>query len=201
MKVILGKKIKMGQIFDKDGNVIPVTFVIAGPCKILRVKTKEKDGYYALQLGFEKLPEKKVKKSQKNTPFRVIREIRVKNEEEIKNFQEGQDITVSLFEEGEKISVSGITKGKGFQGGIKRWDFAGRPSTHGTKHEERTIGSVGAKGPARVLKGKKMPGRMGGERVTIKNLEIVKVFEKENILAIKGALPGRKGTLLEIVKR
>jgi large subunit ribosomal protein L3 len=201
MKVILGRKIKMGQIFDNEGKVIPVTFVLAGPCKVLDIKKKEKDGYFAVKLGFEELDSKKAKRSQKQTPFRVIKEFKSKNEESLKEFEVGQEIKASLFEEKEKVSVSGITKGKGFQGGVKRWGFSGRNASHGMKHEARTLGSVGATRPARVIKGKKMPGRTGGERVTIKNLEIVKIFPEENIIAIKGAVPGRKGTLLEIVKK
>jgi large subunit ribosomal protein L3 len=201
MKVILGRKIKMAQIFDEKGNAIPVTFVLAGPCKVLDVKTKEKDGYFAVKLGFEELENKKTKKSKTKEPFKVIKEFRGKNEKDFENFKVGQEINVSLFQEKEKVSVSGITKGKGFQGGVKRWGFSGRNASHGMKHEERTLGSVGATRPARVIKGKKMPGRTGGEKTTIKNLEIVKIFPEENLIAIKGAVPGRKGTLLEIIKR
>jgi large subunit ribosomal protein L3 len=201
MKVILGRKIKMAQIFDEKGNAIPVTFVLAGPCKVLDVKTKEKDGYFAVKLGFEELENKKTKKSKTKELFKVIKEFRGKNEKDFENFKVGQEINVSLFQEKEKVSVSGITKGKGFQGGVKRWGFSGRNASHGMKHEERTLGSVGATRPARVIKGKKMPGRTGGEKTTIKNLEIVKIFPEENLIAIKGAVPGRKGTLLEIIKR
>jgi len=185
----------MTQIFDKEGNQIPVTLVLAGPCVVTQIKTKEKDGYCAVQVGFEKL--KKPKKSKIKKPYRYLKEFRV-DEEELKNFKEGQEISVSIFKEGEKVSVSGISKGKGFQGGVKRWGFSGRGASHGVKHEERTLGSVGASTPSRVLKGKKMPGRTGGERITVKNLEIVKVLPEKNLIAIKGALPGRKGTLLEI---
>ena len=197
MKFILGKKIKMSQIFNKEGNVIPVTIVEAGPCYVTQLKTKEKDGYEAVQIGFEKLKEKKITKSKKKKPFRYLREFR----DEIKNYQLGQEITVSIFKEGDLVSVSGISKGKGFAGAVKRWGFSGRPSTHGTKHEERTIGSVGASTPSRVIKGKKMPGRAGGKRVTIKNLEIVKVEPEKNLLYIKGAVPGSRGTLLEITTK
>jgi len=197
MKFILGKKIKMSQIFDKEGNVIPVTIVEAGPCYVTQLKTKEKDGYEAVQIGFEKLKEKKITKSKKKKPFRYLREFR----DEIKNYQLGQEITVSIFKEGDLVSVSGISKGKGFAGAVKRWGFSGRSSTHGTKHEERTIGSVGASTPSRVIKGKKMPGRAGGKRVTIKNLEIVKVEPEKNLLYIKGAVPGSRGTLLEITTK
>ena len=186
----------MTQIFDKEGNQIPVTLIKAGPCFVTQVKTKEKDGYFAIQVGFENL--KKVKKAKQKTPFRYLKEFRIE-EKEVKNYQRGQKIDLSIFKEGEKISVSGISKGKGFQGGVKRWGFSGKkPKSHGTKHEARTLGSIGAMTPARVLKGKKMPGRMGGKRMTVKNLKIVKVLPEKNLIAIKGAIPGRKGTLVEI---
>jgi len=194
MKFILGKKIKMSQIFDQEGRVIPVTIVEAGPCYVTQLKTKEKDGYEAVQIGFERLKEKKITKSKKTKPFRYLKEFRG----EIKGYQVGQEITASIFKEGELVTVSGTSKGKGFQGVVKRWGFSGRPATHGTKHEERTPGSIGASTPSRVLKGKKMPGRAGGKRVTIKNLEIVKVDPEKNLLYIKGALPGSRGSLLEI---
>jgi large subunit ribosomal protein L3 len=194
MKFILGKKIKMSQIFDKEGNCIPVTIVEAGPCYVTQLKTKEKDGYEAVQIGFERLKEKKITKSKQKKPFRYLKEFR----DDPKNYQLGQEIKVSIFKEGDLVSVSGVSKGKGFQGGVKRWGFSGRPSTHGTKHEERTLGSVGASTPSRVIKGKKMPGRTGGERVTIKNLEIVKIEPEKNLLYIKGAVPGSRGSLLEI---
>jgi len=195
MKFILGKKIGMSQIFDEGGNRIPVTLIDAGPCEVLQIKTKEKDGYEAIQVGFEKIKkEKKIKKPQRKKPFKYTREFRDKTEE----FKIGQKIDLSIFKEGDFIFVSGISKGKGFAGGVKRWGFHGRPKTHGTKHEERTIGSTGSSTPRRVIKGRKMPGRAGGERVTIKNLKLVKVDLKNNILAIKGAIPGPKGSLLEI---
>jgi large subunit ribosomal protein L3 len=194
MKFILGKKIKMSQIFDKEGNCIPVTIVEAGPCYVTQLKTKEKDGYEAVQIGFEKLKERKITKSKQKKPFRYLKEFR----DDPKNYQLGQEINVSIFKEGDLVSVSGISKGKGFQGAVKRWGFSGRPATHGTKHEERTLGSVGASTPSRVIKGKKMPGRTGGERVTIKNLEIVKIEPEKNLLYIKGAVPGSRGSLLEI---
>lgn len=199
MKFILGKKIGMTQIFDKEGNQIPVTLVEAGPCFVTQIKTKEKDGYEAVQIGFEKIKkEKKIKKPLQHKPYRYLREFRGKNLD-IGQYKEGQEINVSVFQEGEKVKVSGISKGKGFAGVVKRWGFAGRPKTHGTKHELRAPGSIGSKTPARVVKGRKMAGRAGGERVTIKNLEIVKVDKERNILAIKGAVPGSKGSLLEIV--
>jgi len=185
----------MSQIFDEKGNVIPLTLVQAGPCYITQVKTKEKsDKYEAIQIGFVELKEKKVKKPNKAKPYRFLREFKGN----ISECKAGDKIDVSAFQEGDKITISGITKGKGFQGAVKLWGFKGKMATHGTKHEERTIGSVGSRYPQRVIKGKKMPGRMGAERVTVKNLKIVKIDQENNLLAIRGAIPGRKGTLLEI---
>ncbi len=205
MKFILGLKEGMSQIFEGDeGHVVPVTVVEAGPCQVLQVKTEDKDGYEAVQVGFKKLKEKAVKKPQKNKPFRYIREFSVKEKVGSKenaaspDYQVGQDIDVSVFEKGDKVKVSGNSKGKGFQGGVKRWGFAGRPTTRGTKHEVRGIGSIGGSIPAKVLKGKKMPGRMGGGRISIKNLEVVSVDKENNLLVLKGAVPGRRGSLLEI---
>lgn len=195
MKFILGLKIGMSQIFDENGSQIPLTVVEAGPCKVLQLKTKEKDGYEAVQVGFLKLKDKKVTKSKRGKAFKHIREFR----NDISKYETGQELNVSIFKEGDVVNVSGISKGKGFAGGMKRWGFHGRPRTRGTKHENRTIGSVGGSIPPRVLKGKKMPGRMGADRVTVKNLKIVKVNQEDNFLMIKGAIPGRKGTLLEIV--
>lgn len=197
MKFILGKKLKMSQIFDKDGNVIPVTLIEAGPCFVLQVKKKEKDGYEAVQVGFEKLKEKKITKTKRKKPFRYLREFRGEGLK-IADFKEGQEISISIFKEGDLVEISGISKGKGFAGAVKRWGFAGRPKTHGTKHEEREIGSAGASTPHRVVKGKKMPGRGGGKRITIKNLKIVKVDPEKNLLYVKGAVPGSRGSLLEI---
>ena len=139
----------MTQIFDKEGRVIPVTLIKSGPCKILQIKTKEKDGYSAVQVGFEKLKEKKVKKPQKNKPFRYIREFRIKDDKE---FEVGKEINVDIFEKGDIVNVSGISKGKGFQGVVKRHGFKGGPATHGTKHTLRAPGSIGSAFPERVWK-------------------------------------------------
>jgi len=194
MKFILGKKLGMTQFFDDEGKVIPVTLVKAGPCVITQLKNEDKDGYEAVQIGFEKLPEKKVKKPQKEKPFRYLCEFRTETE----GFEKGQEIDVSLFEKGDQVKIAGISKGKGFQGVVKRHGFSGQSRTHGTKHDERRGGSIGSAYPQRVFKGKKMPGRMGADRVTVKNLEIVNIDMEENTLAIKGAVPGGKGNLLEI---
>jgi len=198
MKFILGRKLKMTQIFDEEGNVIPVTLIEAGPCVVTQIKKKEKDGYEAIQVGFEKIEKpNKIKKTQAKKPFKVLKEFRGKNLD-ISQFKEGQVIDVSIFKEGEKVTISGKSKGKGFAGVVKRWGFAGRPKAHGTKHEVRAPGSIGSATPPRVVKGRKMAGRLGGERVTVKNLTIVKVDPKNNLLAVKGAVPGIKGSLLEI---
>jgi len=219
MKFILGTKLGMTQIFDGKGNQIPVTLIEASPCIVTQIKTKEPrtivpgelrgrkprtkrslvrgmDGYEAVQIGFQKLKEKKVKKPQKEKPFKYLREFR--GDIDTSKYKIGEKIDVSIFQEGEIVKISGVSKGKGFAGAVKRWGFHGRPATRGTKHEERTLGSVGCSFPERVIKGRKMPGRMGFERVTVKNLKVVKVDPENNLLAVKGAVPGRKGTLLEI---
>ncbi len=202
MKFILGLKLGMSQVFDEKGNIVPLTLIEAGPCIVTQIKTKEKDGYSAVQIGFGEA--KKVTKviagHLKNLGnLLFLREFRTEvpkiDGQELKR---GDKISVSLFKEGDKVKISGLSKGKGFAGVVKRWHFKGRPATHGTKHELRTPGSVGASRPQRVVKGKKMPGRLGFARVTVKNLKVVKVDPENNILAVKGAVPGRKGTLLEI---
>ena len=193
MKFILGQKLGMSQVFDEKGKSIPVTLIEAGPCLVTQVKTREKDGYQAVQLGFKKIEkENKIKKPMRQKPFRWLREF------EDGEYKTGDQIDVSVFQEGKKVKVSGIAKGKGFQGVVKRWGFSGRGASHGVKHEARTLGSTGSSFPERVIKGKKMPGRLGSERTTVKNLEIVKIDKENNLLAVKGAVPGRKGTLLEI---
>ncbi len=194
MKFILGKKLGMSQIFDEKGNVIPVTIIEAGPCFVTQIKTKEKDDYLAVQIGFVK-KEKKAKKSEKGKEFKYLKEFRI---DEKCDMKQGDEINVAVFQEGDKVKISGTSKGKGFQGGVKRWGFSGRPATHGTKHEQRTLGSTGTSFPERVIKGRKMPGRTGGERTTIKNLKVVKVDEENNLLAIRGAVAGISGGLLEI---
>ena len=200
MKFILGTKIGMSQIFDEKGQVVPVTLIEAGPCVVTQVKT---DGYNAIQIGFIKLKEKKIKKSQKQKPFRYLREFKedsfFSTSAKALEFKEdsfaarvykvGDQVDVSVFQEGERVKVSGTSKGKGFQGAVKRWGFSGRGASHGVKHEARTLGSVGTSFPERVIKGRKMPGRMGSERTTVKNLEIVKIDKENNLLAIKGAIP------------
>jgi len=199
MKLILGKKLGMSQIFDKEGKVTPVTLVEAGPCKVLQVKTKDKDGYDALQVGFVE-KKRKIKKTEKGKEYKYIREFRIVKEDKssFPPFAVAQVIDASVFTEGDKVKIIGTSKGKGFQGAVKRWGFTGRNATHGMKHEQRTLGSTGSSIPARVIKGRRMPGRMGQDRVTIDNLKIVMVDKENNLLALKGALPGPKGALIQI---
>lgn len=196
MKAMLGKKLGTSQLFTGDGRLVAVTLIETGPCKVLGLLSKDKNGYEGVQIGFEQLPEKKVKKSMRGKGFRYIKEFRFIDEMKL-----GDTLDVSLFKEGDKVMVSGISKGKGTQGGVKRWGFHGRNATRGVKHEERTMGSVGAARPAEVWPGKRMPGHMGVDRVSVKNLEVMKVDPQNNLLALKGAVPGRKGTLIEVISK
>lgn len=193
-KFILGTKERMTQIFDEKGNAIPATLIKAGPVTVSQIKTKEKDGYEALQFGFMKIHSNSKRKSDK---FRYFKELKDDNilESELK---EGDSIDVSFFLEGDIVEISGISKGKGFQGVVKRHGFKGGPRTHGQKHSEREPGSIGIGGIQRVFKGTRMAGRTGGDRTTIKNLYVLKIDKDKNELLVSGALPGRKGTLLEI---
>ncbi len=200
-KGILGRKIGMTQIFAENGDLIPVTVVQATPNVVLQKKTVETDGYNAIQLGFEDKKESRANKPEKghaakaNTaPKRFIREIRGVNVDE---YEVGQEVKVDIFSEGELVDVTGISKGKGFQGVIKRHGQARGPMAHGSRYHRRP-GSMGAIDPARVFKGKKLPGRMGGKKVTVQNLEIVKVDVERNLLLIKGNVPGAKKSLLKI---
>ena len=196
MKYILGKKLGMSQMFDKDGKLTPVTLILAGPCYVLQKKNKEKDGYEALQICFKKIEKKsKIGKSMKGKEYKHIKEERIRGEN---TFNVGDEVNASIFEEGKSVKVTGFSKGKGFQGGVKRHGFSGRNATHGVKHEHRTIGSTGGRFPQHVIKGRKMPGRMGFEKVSVKNLKIMKIDRENNLLAVKGAVPGRNGILLEI---
>ncbi len=199
---ILGKKIGMTQVFDEEGNVVPVTLVQAGPCQVVQVRTKDRDGYEAVQLGFDEI--KKLKRVNRPMmghfkkagvpPYRVLREF------PMTGLEVGQTVTVELFQKGDTVHVSGISKGKGFQGIMKRHGASGGPASHGSKFH-RAPGSIGASAfPSRVWKGHPMPGRMGGVRVTVKNLKVVDVKPEMNLLLIKGAIPGPKGGYVEIRK-
>jgi large subunit ribosomal protein L3 len=201
MKAILGEKIGMSQLFDANGYAVPVTLVRVSPNIVLQTRTKERDGYAAVQLGAGERRSQRIKKPQKGHfgdlgNFRYVREFRT--DEAIGR---GEKIDANVFQENQFVAVSGISKAKGFQGVVKRHGFHGAPKSHGTKHAHREPGSIGGAGGragGRVAKGMRMAGRMGGERVTVRNLKIAKVDAQNNILAIQGAVPGRKGTLLEI---
>ena len=201
-KGILGKKMGMTQVFDENGNIIPVTVIKAGPVKVVQKKTVESEGYKARQVGFEEAKPAKVNKPMKGhfdkggvEYKKVLMEFRVQNPDA---YEVGQEIKVDIFEEGEKVDVAGTSKGKGFQGVIKRWNQGRGPMTHGSKYH-RGVGSMGgSSSPSKTFKGKNMPGRMGGERVTVQNLEVVKVDPEHNLLLLKGAVPGPKGGLLVI---
>ena len=199
-KFILGIKKGMTQVFDESGRVYPVTIVQAGPVVVTQIRTEEKDGYNAIQVGFGEKSEKNIKKPQKGQfkdvgNFAFVREFRV---EDPSQFKVGDKIDVSVFEEGENVEVTGTSKGKGFQGVVKRWNFAGGPKSHGQKHNLRSPGSIGAQGPQRVFKGKKMPGRTGGKTVTVKNLKLVQIDKEDGLLLIHGAVPGPRGSLVEV---
>lgn len=204
MAFILGKKIKMSQIW-KDDKVIPVTLILAGPVVITQIRTKEKDGYEAVQVGFGAKKTKNIKKPQRGQfknlgNFQHVKEFRFPQIPDSK-FQipnVGDTLNVSQFQEGDKVKVSGLNKGKGFQGVVKRHGFHGGPKTHGQKNRWRAAGSIGATAPQRVMPNKKMAGRMGQERKTVKNLKIAGIDKEKNILMIKGAVPGSRGSLLEI---
>ena len=203
-KAIVGKKIGMTQVFTDDGRLVPVTVVEAGPCKVVQKKTTESDGYDAVQVGFDTYAENRAKKLVNKpltghfkkagaTPTRYLREFRLDNVAEL---EVGNELTVSQFEAGEKIDVSGVSKGHGFTGAIQRWNQHTGPMAHGSKYH-RGVGSMSANSdPSRVFKNKHMPGHYGVERVTVQNLEIVRVDAERNLLLIKGAVPGPNGGLL-----
>ncbi len=201
-KAIIGKKIGMTQIFDENGVVIPVTVVEAGPCVVAQVKTMETDGYEAVQLGFGEIKDKHINKPQKGhftknnlTAKKHLREFRL---DTIENIKIGDEIKADIFENGEKVDVQGTSKGKGFQGVIKRHGQSRGPMGHGSMYHRRP-GSMGPTStPGRVFKGKKLPGQMGRVTVTVQNLDIVKVDMDKNVLLIKGSVPGAKGAILKI---
>ena len=200
-KFILGKKIGMSQIFMED-KIVPVTLIESGPVVVVQLKTKEKDGYNAAQVGFgEKKPgklSKALKKHMKDLGnFRWLKEYKL-NEEQSANLKVGDKIDASIFQAGEKVKISGTNKSKGFQGVVKRHGFHGGPKTHGQKNRFRAPGSIGATHPQHVMPGRRLPGRMGGVRITLKNRKIVQVDGQNNLMAIQGAVPGKKGDLLEI---
>lgn len=204
MKFILGKKQNMTEYFSEDGRVLPVTIVSAGPITVTRVFEAGKDGYNAVQVGFGTGKSKKISKAKKGqmngAEFATLKEFRLKPGDVVEA-KAGDIIDVSSFAPGDKVVVSSISKGKGFQGVVKRHGFHGGPRTHGQKHSEREPGSIGGGLRTRVPKGMRMAGRMGSDRITQKNLEVVFVDKENNMMLIKGAIAGKRGTLVELVGR
>ncbi len=204
MKFILGTKENMAEYFSEDGNVFPVTIVSATPSTVTRIFEKAKDGYDSVQVGFGAQKKERITKSRagamKGGAYKNLKEFRLKSGDEVK-VKEGDTIDVGVFAPGDKITVSSVSKGKGFQGVVKRHGFAGGPRTHGQKHSEREPGSIGGGLRTHVPKGMRMAGRMGSDRITQKNLQVVLVDRENNLLLVKGAIAGKRGTLVEIVQR
>ncbi len=205
MSGLIGKKIGMTRVFSENGEHIPVTVIKAGPCFVTQIKTQEKDGYDAVQLGFEDVREKNVTKPRNGhfqkasvSPKRIIREFKPFAGDEVKL---GAEVTVDIFTEGEKVTVSGTSIGRGFAGVMKRHNFAGAQMTHGQSDRQRSPGSIGQSSwPSKVFKGMRMAGRMGNDRVTISGLSVVKIDTEKNLLFVKGSVPGSKNGFLEIRK-
>jgi large subunit ribosomal protein L3 len=203
---ILGRKIGMTQIFDEEGKAVPVTVVEAGPCPVLAVRTQEKNGYTAVVLAFGAKKAKRVQKPMKVVfekagiePKRWIREFRI---DDVTPFQPGMDVTATIFEAGESVDVTGVSKGKGTAGGMKRYGWGGGPASHGQSKWHRRPGSSGAHSyPGRVFKGHGNPGRMGNERVTVKNLKVAAIDAENNLILIRGAIPGARNGLVMVRKK
>ncbi len=201
MKGLIGKKVGMTQLFDDAGRAVPVTVIKAGPCYVTQVRTVDQDGYSAVQLGFEETKTQRLSggelghlKKNELPPLRILREFRTDEE-----LEEGQTLTVDVFEEGERVDIVGKSKGRGFTGVVKRYGFSGGPKTHGQSDRHRAPGSIGAGStPGRVFKGKKMPGRMGNDTVTSQNLLISRIDPENNIIAVRGSVPGPKNGLVII---
>ena len=200
---LMGRKVGMTQVFDEEGRAVPVTVIAAGPCYVTQVKTTATDGYSAVQLGFTEVAPGKLKQPQrghlKDLPYlKYLREWRVND---ASAFEVGQKVDVSIFQPGDRVAVTGTSKGKGFQGVVKRHGFAGGPRTHGQSDRLRAPGSVGAgTTPSRVFKGMRMAGRMGGARVTVPNLQVVRADPERNLLLVRGAVPGAREGLVLIAK-
>ncbi len=200
-KGILGRKLGMAQVFDGEGRAVPVTVVEAGPCVVIRKKTLETDGYNAIQVGFDDAPDKGLSKPVKGQfvaanvkPKRLVREFRL---ESVDGYQVGQQFGAELFSAGELVDVTGTSRGRGFAGSVKRHGFNRGPMTHGSKYHRR-VGSLQSRDASRVFKGRRMPGRLGGTRVTVQALKVVKIDSERNLLLIRGAIPGANGAALTI---
>ena len=202
-KAIIGKKLGMTQIFAENGTVVPVTVIEAGPCVVVQKKTTETDGYNAIQVGYEDVSEKHVNKPAKGhfakagvSAKKHLKEFRLENAEK---YRVGEEIAVDTFAAGEKVDVTGITKGHGYSGAVKRWGHHMLQATHGTGPIHRQVGSMGANStPSRVFKNKKMAGQYGNEKLTVLNLEVIKIDAEKNLIAVKGAVPGARGGIVVI---
>ena len=202
VKGILGKKIGMTRVFRESGESVPVTVLEVGPCCIIQIKRDEKEGYNAIQLGYQVKGEKKINKpllghfrEAGKGGFRYLREILV---DEVDSFELGQEITSEIFTVGDSVTVRGLSKGRGFAGVVKRWGFSGGDAAHGCR-SHKVPGSMGASAtPSRVMRGKKLPGRMGNQRVAVKNLEVVDVVKEKGLILVKGSVPGSRGGLVEV---
>lgn len=205
MKTLLGRKIGMTRIFLDDGRAVPVTVIEAGPCPVVQIKTENENGYNAVQLGFEEIRETLVNMPMKGhyarsktAPKRFLREVRV---DDVEGIELGKEFRVDIFNVGDKVNISGVSKGLGFMGAVRRHGFAGGPKTHGQSDRWRAPGSIGQSSyPSRVFKGMRMSGRMGGDKVTVKNLTVVKVDADNNLICVRGAVPGKNRTFLKIRK-
>mgnify|MGYP006283978911 FL=1 len=203
---LIGKKLGMTRVFGEDGTVIPVTVIQAGPCPVIQVKTAETDGYTALQIGADPLPAHRVTKPQQGHQakagkgcFRKRQEVRV---EDAAEYEPGQELSVDMFTIGERIDVTGKSKGRGFAGAMKRWNFGGSPSTHGHEKVHRSTGAVGqCAAPSRIFKGKKMPGHMGAQRVSVRNAEVVDIRPEDNLILLRGQVPGPKNGVITLRKK
>lgn len=203
---LLGKKVGMTSLYSEDGTAFPCTVIEAGPCPVTQIKNNNTDGYNAIQIGFDSKPDKNTNRPQAGhfakagvKPLRLLKEFR----DPVSEYEVGQELTVNQFEVGDRIKISGKSKGKGFQGVVKRHSFSGvGMQTHGQKDRQRHPGSIGqSSDPSRVLKGTRMAGRMGGTRISVRNLEVVDVMPEENLLIVKGSVPGARNSYLEILKK
>ncbi len=203
---LLGRKLGVTRVFADDGTITAVTVLAVGPCPVLQVKNADTDGYTALQVGFDPIPERKLNKPERGHQskagkgsFRFVREFRL---DDVSSYQVGQELTMEMFARGERVKITGTSKGKGFQGVIKRYNFSSQRDSHGAEKVHRSPGSVGNNTyPGRVIPGKRMPGHMGDRRVTYQNLEILEVRPEENIILIKGQVPGAKNSLIMVRKQ
>jgi large subunit ribosomal protein L3 len=199
---LLGKKIGMTRVFRENGESIPVSVLELGPCYIVQIKTEDKEGYNAIQIGFQPKRDKVLNKplighfkAAGRGGFTYLREIKV---DDVNTFEIGQEVTSAIFNVGDMVTVRGLSKGRGFSGVVKRWGFSGGDTSHGCR-SHKVPGSIGASAtPSRVMRGKKLPGRMGNQRVTVKNLKVVDVVKEKNVILVKGAVPGHRGSLVEL---